>query len=321
MVRRPGAFILKAPTTSYTLTLKGGLTNNSASAQVVAVPVALGGTQVFNNSGAGNLVLSNSLANDLADSLTGGVTVAGTNAVVFAGNNSYSGPTTVSGGSILQLDDTANNSDNAMSGNSPLILNNGSTVQLRSDASTTFTPAGLTLQNVADILSFDVNSLTGATGKTLTLAGTFNNGINNAETINVTGNSSYTLALGNFVSGTGSHNPYYEMAFNTTPAGPGLSLGSILTGNYSQWLNFQGGGKVTLTGSLTNVSNGSAVVYVTDGTALTFEGASWPVANRQRPWRTVTGTGGERHLGVGQQRRADQQHGDRPAGPILCWGR
>jgi fibronectin-binding autotransporter adhesin len=96
-----GAFNITNDGTS-TLTLTGGVTNNSANVQTVSVPVALGGTQAF-NAGSNNIVISNSLADDSNDSLIGGVIAAGTNTLTLAGNNTYTGPTTVNSNSKLTI--------------------------------------------------------------------------------------------------------------------------------------------------------------------------------------------------------------------------
>ena len=237
-----------------------------------------GVTLTANNNGlnfSGNLFTLGGVISGSGNLLSLG---AGTN--VLSGNNTFTGNTTLTNGT-LQLANA-----NAVKGQ--LNLASGTTLQLRGDVNTTFAPAGLTIQtnlagNATDVFNLDAGPVTtGVTGKTLTLNGAFNNGTNDNTTINVTGNSTYTLALGNFVSGNTGHNPEYLSAFNAVPGGASLSIAQILTGNWSQWLNFQGGGNITLAGSLTNVSQGSAIVYVTGGTTLTMQG-------RSSLWASATG--------------------------------
>jgi len=91
-----GPFNINDPTASYTLSLAGGVTNNSANLQTLSVPVALsGGARTFNTV-AGGLVLSNTVSDS-----GGGLVKAGTNTLTLAGNNTYSGPTTISAGSVV----------------------------------------------------------------------------------------------------------------------------------------------------------------------------------------------------------------------------
>jgi autotransporter-associated beta strand protein len=251
-------------------TLQAGTTGLSVANNLA---LSAGATFTANNNGE-----TFTLAGILSGS--GNLISLGAGTTVLSGNNTATGNTTLTNGT-LQLANA-----NAVKGR--LNLASGTTLQLRGDVNTTFAPAGLTIQtnlagNATDVFNLDAGPVTpGVTGNTLTLNGTFNNGTNDNTTINVTGNSTYTLALGNFVSGNTGHNPEYLTAFNTAPGGASLSIAQILTGNWSQWLNFQGGGNVTLTGSLTNVSQGSAIVYVTGGTTLTLQG-------RSSLWASATG--------------------------------
>jgi len=213
--------------------------------------------------GAGTLVLSGN------NTYTGNTTVTNGTLVLSGNNTSATGPTVVTNGATLQLANA-----NAVKGS--LILAGGSTVQLRGNANTSFTPASLAVQSAADTLNFDAGPVSSGSG-TLTLGGTLNfSGASQVnETINVTGNNAYTLALGNITApATTGHNPMTEIALNTLAGGAGLTLGTIQTANWSSWLDFHGGGNVTLAGNITNASNGAAVVYVTDGTTLTMLGRS-----------------------------------------------
>jgi len=273
-----------------TLTLTGSVTNNSPTLQTIGVPVNLGGSLVI-SAAAGNLALTNVLADDANDSLTGGIIASGTNTVTLAGNNTYSGPTLINAGTVilsgnnvgasgpvtnnatLQLDEFAASGNNPL-GSGVLALANGSTLQLRSDSSATFTPASLALPNAADTLNFDVGPMTtGVTGQTLTFdyALAFTASQAN-QTIHVTGANGYTLALGNLSAISAStHNPYQMVAINVIP-GVTVQLGSFTTGNWGDYLSFGGGGNAVFTGTFSNTSDGSGILTVNGGTTVTFTG-------------------------------------------------
>ena len=256
------------PATSGNYTIDGGYTLALANAPTISVAANCSPTisasvagAGFSMTGAGALTLSGT------NTLSGMLTING-GTLVLAGNNTGSTANcTVAPGTTLQL-------ANATAFTGALALNSGSTLQLRADNNTTFTPASITLDNSSDTYNFDVNFLTGATGRTLSLTNTLTFLDSATQAINVTGNSSYTLALGTIVGTTTGHNPYLALAINTLAGGAGLTIASFQSGNWSQWLNLQGGGRVTITGNITNVSNGSSVVYVAGGTTATLQGKS-----------------------------------------------
>ena len=192
--------------------------------------------------------------------------------MILSGNNvSASGP--VTNNAILQLDEFAASGNNPL-GAGVLALSNGSTLQLRSDSSATFTPASLALPNAADTLNFDVGPVTaGVTGQTLTFdyALAFTDSQAN-QTINVTGVNSYTLALGNISAISASnHNPYQMVAINVVP-GVTVQLENFTTGNWGDYLSFGGGGNAVFTGTFSNTSDGSGILTINDGTTVTFTG-------------------------------------------------
>jgi PKD repeat protein len=245
-----------------TLTLTGGVTNNSANVQILGVPVALGGVQTVDVV-SNNLVFSNTISG------TGGLNVIGAGTNILVSSNSYVGSTTVNAGSTLQLGST-----NALKG-SALTLDSGSYLQLRGDASGVFTSPGVALQNTSDTLNFDVNALTGASGQTLSLTNALNFAANTNQFITVTGNGSYTLSLGAItLTSSDKNNGYYLFNVNAAAAGPALTLASVTSGSYGDYLNLVGGGNVTVTGNLGNQSNGSLVLYVNGGTTATLQGAT-----------------------------------------------
>jgi len=270
------------------LTLTGSVTNNSPNLQTVGVPVNLGGTLIL-DAAAGNLAFTNNLGDDYQDGLAGGIIASGTNTVTLAGNNNYSGPTLVNAGTLVLAGNGAsgpvtNNAtlqlvEYAASGNNPLggsvlSLSNGSTLQLRSDSSATFTPATLVIPDAADTLNFDVGPVTaGFTGQTLTWSGALTFADNQAnQAINVTGTNGCTLALGDIsLTSNTTHNPYQMMAINVIP-GVTVQLGSFTTGNWGDFLSFSGGGSAVFTGTFSNTSDGSGILTVNGGTTVTFEG-------------------------------------------------
>jgi hypothetical protein len=270
--------------TGNTLTMTGGITNNSVNTETVGVPITLASpTGVLTiNSAAGALIFNNSIGG------SGGVNSAGISNV-FSGNNSYTGPTTISSG-VLVLSGTSGSSSitnngtlqlgsSTVLGATPLDLNSGSTLRLRGDNNADYTPnAGLFIPIASDTLTLNVDNVTpGVTGKTLSLMGAspiFAFPTNFNHTINVTGNSTYTLALGDILLGSTSHTPYFSLSISTVAGGANVTINSITSGNWGNYVNFTGTGNATVTGDLSNTSNGSLDVVVNGGSTLTLLGST-----------------------------------------------
>ena len=79
-------------TGSDTLSLTGGVTNNSANAQTIAVPVAFSGPQTINTA-AGDLAISGAVSG-------GAIAKTGAGTLTLAGANTYSGATTIATGTL-----------------------------------------------------------------------------------------------------------------------------------------------------------------------------------------------------------------------------
>jgi autotransporter-associated beta strand protein len=86
-----GSFNLGTP--GSTLTLSGGVTNNSANPQIINVPITLNTPQTI-NAAAGDITLSNTVAGN------GGLTKTGNGTLTIGGLENYTNQTTVSGGTV-----------------------------------------------------------------------------------------------------------------------------------------------------------------------------------------------------------------------------
>ena len=242
-----------------TLTLTGSVTNNSTNAQILSVPISLAGVETF-NAASNNLVFSNNISG------VGGVIVSGSKTNIFTSANSYTGPTTLNGNLLLA-------NGNALGGSANVTFNSGSRLLLRADTSTVFTMLNPTntAQNASDTLNFDLNTnFANATAQTLSVTNTLWFPNVSSQTINVTGNASYSLGLGTIILTSSSHNPYFTLNINTVAGGSQVLIPSILTGNWGNYVNFTGGGTATVTGPLSNTSNGSMNLFVTGNSLLTL---------------------------------------------------
>jgi fibronectin-binding autotransporter adhesin len=286
------------------LTLAGGLTNDSANVETVNVPINLSvpvtvsassgpvtlGQRVANN---GNLLtVSDGGFNTIIDgglSGSGGLVMNGTGTNAIAGNSSFNGPTTINSGTVALLGTNSPSATvvangatlqlaNSNSVTGTLTLHSGSTLQLRGDYSTTFTNAGISLDNASDTNNFNVNFAAGGTGQTLTLAGTLAYLYNSDQLINVTGNSTYTLDLGDITTTTTTAQ---GMVFdiNAVPDGASVIINSFTSGNYGNYVDMTGGGEITVRGKLANTSNGSDTLFVNNGTTVTLQGPTVVTSN------------------------------------------
>jgi fibronectin-binding autotransporter adhesin len=248
-----------------TLTLTGGITNSSfTNLQILSVPIALSGVQTF-NAVSNNLVFSNSISG------AGGVTTAGGSTNIFIAANSYSGATMINGNLLLA-------NGGALSGSTNVTFNNNSKLLLRADNNTVFTMATVSnfAQNAGNTLNFDLNTNlnASATGVTLSLT----NGLYfpnvSGQTINVRGNPSYSLGLGTIQLTTSSHNPYFALTVSAVQGAPSVVINGLTTGDWGNYVNFNGGGNATITGVMSNTSNGSLDLFVNSNSTVTLQGQS-----------------------------------------------
>lgn len=244
----------------FTLALAGtpAITVDAGCGPVISAPLS---GAAFTKLGGGLLSLTSSNA------FAGTVSVNEGTLALSGDNRGSSAGCSVAAGAVLRLAHT-----NAVKG--VLTMLSGATVQLRADDDAVFAPAGITLANTSNTLQFHAAPVGGvATGKTLRLAGALAFGSSSDQSVRIDGSNGYALALGAISATAASHNPYYRVNVNVAP-GLNAELASFTAGNWGTILNLAGGGGVTVTGNLANTSNGSAILFVNDGTRATLRGRS-----------------------------------------------
>jgi len=166
-------------TAGQAITLNSGITMNAgAGAATIISPITLGGAQAWTNNSSGLLTVGTDAVDNGGNLLTiggsgnsavssaiggaGGLTKSGAGTLTLSNNNTYTGATTVSTGT-LQLTNT-----NAIGSSSGLSLATGSTLALRSDTTATFNTPTSTIP-VGATVTFDVNNNGSGSGNTLSL--------------------------------------------------------------------------------------------------------------------------------------------------------
>jgi len=202
---------------------------------------------------------------------TSALTVAGTGVSVLAGNNTYSGATTVTGTlqAVANSTNTVASASTALSANSALSLGNGSTLNLRADADTTFAPTGVTANS--GTTTIDVNVASSGANHTLRLDAPFSAVGSSTNTtpsvLNVTGGNGYTLALGAVSLGANNFH-----SFNITTAD--LTVDSISQAASDSRLQLTGTGNFTNLGGTTRAVT-KTITYYAQGTGIySFNGAA-----------------------------------------------
>jgi len=255
------------PSTSGSLTITGGTFNMFASNQTV-VGLSDGGgntggiiTTTSGTAGTSTFTLNDTGSDSFAGQINDGatrlvaLTKTGAGTLTLSNSNSFSGGTTLSGGTL-----TATNGGALGTG---LITINGAgtTLNLRNDVNTSFSNNGLTLTTGATgTTTMSADQATGAgTNHTLTLGGTVS--LASGTTLGITTGNGYTLAMGPVVV-TGASTP------STSFAGAGTGVLASLTGSASattSTVSFKGTGTTTITG---NVLDGGGALSLARSTAV-----------------------------------------------------
>ena len=218
--------------------------------------------------GAGSILQSAASTATLSGNISGSVGFGPNNAsgtMILSGTNTNTGVTTLSAGT-LQFNGSA-----SMSGGSALALTTGTTLNLRSDTTASFSTAGITAPGIGTY-NIDIANLTSGAGQALTLAGAMDFATGN-QSLNVTGSSSYTLGLGAITHNTTANGSSFTINAATAPT----TISSFKFGSYGSNLTLQSG-NVSIGGLIFN-SNGSETITVA-GANATFTGSNTSTNNR-----------------------------------------
>ena len=282
----------------------GGITLNAgAGAVTLATPITLGAAQAWTNNSSNLLTVSTggmglnnggntlTIAGSGATSISTGISGAGgltqnsaNSRLLLSGPNTYSGATTLSGGTLFLVANAANTSSGVTSALSnsttALTLGGNTTLELLGNTNNTiFEPASAAANSTtggvietdqgSGPFNFYVGNSGSGTGNTLILAnfGQFGSA-STSPAYNLYGANGYTLQIGSGAAGTGALDVFNNTAINSNTPGITLSIPGGITINFgaSYTLTFGGAGNITL-GTLTpDAGNTIPVIYNGAGT-------------------------------------------------------
>jgi autotransporter-associated beta strand protein len=195
-----GAFTLLG----NSLTATAGVTNYSPNTETINLPLAFAATRAFNSVSGGTLLVGGVISG------AGGVATAGSGAVSFTTNNSYTGSTAVNNGT-LTLDFTGGAANNIVSSNSALSLGGG-TLQINgsSSAASSQTFGSTAVSSGASIVSASASgsSLPTVALKAITPSAGASVVFNGPATINGSGAVAATAALTTTTEGSTTAGAY-----------------------------------------------------------------------------------------------------------------
>jgi len=244
-----------------TTTLSGSGTFAPAAGTLLTLGDLTGTGQSFTVNGAGDMAVTGSIG-----ITTGGITKAGAGKLTLSGSSTYTGTTTLSGGTLRVTN------ANAMGANPALSVTGVDTLELANDAGLSI---GGTLSNGGSsttIISLDRE--TAGAGVSYTLGTRWNVAASRTITIqagsNVTSGTSTLAVSGNAVL-AGSN------AVFAPQAGTLLTVNSVTTGNTGaagRSFTVNGTGDMVITSGVTTVGTGGGAVTKSGSGQLTIGGAS-----------------------------------------------
>jgi len=292
-----GSFTLTGTNAGQTLTISGGITNNSTNNQTISLGLNTTSNQTF-NAASGNLTLSNGVSNTAAltmqesagRAITVNGTIAGAGSLIQSGSgtlnlnasNSYSGGTTLNGGTVL-AGNSASFGSGGISVASNAVIAAGAQGLSITNALNLSAGSTATIDSASNSMSISgaisgSGSLAKAGTGTLSIPGnspTFSGATAvNAGRLQVSGNlgtGTVTVGSGASLSGTGSVGGVSVASGGMIMAGTDSSIGTLsITGN-GIW---NGGGIYNWKVSDANGSAGVGYDTLAIGGALDLSGVT-----------------------------------------------
>jgi autotransporter-associated beta strand protein len=220
--------------TTGAITINTNLVNTGTDTKTLTLEAVNGPTNVFDG--------------DIANgSGTVAVTKAGTAGVwVLSGNNSYTGATTISSGTLVGI------GANAFGSTSGISLTGTNTLSLRGDSSTTFASSNVTTTASGATINVDQATIAGTGAKTMTIGTLGTSSVAATYQVNFSGSNNTGLSVG-AVTGSASTAVATVTLSNQIASTGELTLASYTSANTSggETLILTGAGTGNLTGAIT----------------------------------------------------------------------
>jgi len=186
-----------------------GITNNSTSLQTISSALRLDGANRTINAASGNILISGSIDEDAGGART--LTKTGNQALTLSGNNSYTGTTTISAGTLFANNATSSTGTGAVSVASGATLGGSGTIATTSatgiNVSGVLSPGASV--NTVGTLTFAMGGTTGKVTLANSASFAYQLGLGGADITSVGGSDMISLtnaSSGDFVFGTSGNN-------------------------------------------------------------------------------------------------------------------